>query len=77
MTFFPLDLAVIFILKDVTSHPTLRALWLSDPLPTAQSVKRRADEVSVFHPLQFMSLFKPHYYLLTDTLHKHTTFFLI
>ncbi len=56
MTLFPLDSAVIFILKDVTFHPTLRALWLSDPLPTPQSVKRRGDEVSVFHPLQFMSL---------------------
>ncbi len=56
MTLFPLDSAVIFILKDVTFHPTLRALWLSDPLPTAQSAKRRGDEVSVFHPLQFMSL---------------------
>jgi hypothetical protein len=53
MTLFPLDSAVIFILKDVTFHPTLRALWLSDPLPTAQ---RRGDEVSVFHLLQFMSL---------------------
>jgi hypothetical protein len=56
MTLFPLDSAVIFILKDVTFHPTLRALWLSDPLPTAQSAKRRGNEVSVFHPLQFMSL---------------------
>jgi hypothetical protein len=56
MTLFPLDSAVIFILKDATFHPTPRALWLSDPLPTAQSVKRRGDEVSVFGPLPFMSL---------------------